>query len=32
MHTMPAHYHADAWEACVSLGDHGWAGERQVKT
>ncbi|NLU90480.1 alpha-L-fucosidase [Chitinophaga sp. Ak27] len=25
IHQMPTHYIADAWEACVSMGDHGWA-------
>ena len=28
---MPTHYLADAWEACASLGDHGWAWAKTSK-
>lgn len=31
LHEMPTHYLADAWEACVSLGDHGWAWAKTSK-
>lgn len=31
VHEMPAHYLADAWEACASLGDHGWAWAKTSK-
>jgi alpha-L-fucosidase len=31
VHQMPTHYLADAWEACASLGDHGWAWAKTSK-
>jgi len=31
IHEMPTHYTADAWEACVSMGDRGWAWTKNNK-